>query len=133
MAARFTLIGNDLACAGELDAKQANKGHPQQDKSVTEAPDVRRSIGASTVADGNVDHSHAEDGSWKYEFEIAKRIEVPEVAAPGRHAFVVVTRQEFRAAQRVTQARIENRGQHFGKTNIAKPIEEPHGVSLHRI
>src|SRR5204863_40601 len=52
---------------------------------------------------------------------------------PRHHALEVDARNEFRPAERIADADIQNPAERFCEENISQPVEKAHGVPFHRV
>src|SRR6266480_9199 len=95
--------------------------------------DIGFAVRARQVADRYVDDSQAQNGGRVEQLKIAERIEVAEIAPPRHHAPVIETRNEFRPAERIADANIQNPAERFCEENISQPVEKAHGVPFHRV
>src|SRR5260370_5189177 len=119
--------------ARQLDAHESNPGHLQKQQSVAKTLDIGFAVCARQVANGNVDNSKSQNSGRVEQLKITERIEVAEITPPSDHALVVAALDEFRPAQRIADAHIQNAAKHFRKENISQPVEKAHGIAFHRV
>src|SRR5438093_1721597 len=91
------LASADADC-GDPELPEREGDHPQQQPAVPPATDVRLAVGARLVAHRQVEDLHVEARRAQQQVEIAERVELAEVGAPRRDAFVVGAAQHLRAA-----------------------------------
>ena len=88
---------------------------------------------ALLVADGEVGYLQMQPGRTEQKIEIAKGIEVPEVASVLRDGVVVTAPQYLGAAQRVFDRLAKKPGEDISKELIAKQVEDVHRALLYGI
>src|SRR5260370_41272432 len=95
--------------------------------------DIGFAVSARNVADGYVNDSQSQCSGGVEQLEIAERIEVAEIAPPCLHALIVGARDEFRPAERIADANIQNPAEHFREENISQPSKKAHCIAFRRI
>src|SRR6266513_4221418 len=116
-----------------LDTDEPDPGHLEKQQPMAKPLDIGFAIGARQVANGYVNNSQSQNSGRVEELKITERIEIAEIAPPGHHALEVAARNEFRPAERITDADIQNAAERFCEENISQPVEKAHCIPFHRV
>src|ERR1700730_7275869 len=97
------------------------------------ALDVGFPVCAFTVTNREVDELEIVFGRSKNQIEIAEWINFTEICAIGGDHFIITLAEHLGPAQRVFDVLAKKPGERQAEEFVAKKIEEPHGLLLHRI
>src|SRR5216684_2730008 len=95
--------------------------------------DIGFSVRAFAVTHREVDEFEIVFSRSKNQIEIAEWINFTEVSAIGGDHFVITLAEYLGPAQRVFDVLAQKPGERQAEEFVAKKIEEPHGLLLHRI
>src|SRR5207247_823235 len=89
-AIRSGLSIASMACEPQFNAEEAEGCHSKQHEAVPEPADVRAAVTARQIPYRNINYSKSHDSGGKEKLEIAKWIEVAEIAPPGDKSVIVM-------------------------------------------
>src|ERR1700730_10043149 len=116
-----------------LDTHECEKHHPQQHEAVPEPGDLGLPVGATGVADGDLDRLEAELRDAEDELEIPEWIEIPEIAAAGLEPRIIRTAHGFGSAQSIGEALREQPSEQQGENFVGDKMENPNRLHLQRV
>ena len=97
------------------------------------AGDIRGSVRAFTVADGQVYDLEIELCGAKEQVKIPKRIEIAKVFTVGGDQVVILFPEDFRAAERILERLSQQPGKCQAEEFVPQEIQVAHGLVLHGI
>src|SRR5207253_7187928 len=107
--------------------------HAQEQQAVPPALNVRLAVGASLIADRQIDDPQVQLRRAEQEIKIAKRIEVAKIGAMARDGFVILFEKHLGAAQGVLERLAQEPGKSGAKKLVRDHIQEPHRLMFHWI
>jgi hypothetical protein len=94
------------------------------------AADPGTFIGAFAVTDDHLGYFQVQLGGAKQQVEIAKGVEIVEIAAVFADQLIIGTEQHFRSSQSVFQTLPKQIGEEPAEELIARVVEETHGLLI---